>query len=59
MLREDSMKVYWDIYHGGRKGQGDYICSVESEEIATDICKNHPKYFPVMRIIKDKDSDED
>lgn len=52
------MKVYWDIYNGRKNGVGDYVCSVESEDVATDICKVHPRFFKVQRIIEDKKKDE-
>ena len=48
-------KVYYEIYDGRSSGIGNFICVTEDKEIADDICRNHPKYFKVMRIIPDKE----
>lgn len=48
-------KVYYEIYDGRSGGIGNLICAVDDVDIADDMCRNHPKYFKVIRIIPDKE----
>ena len=51
-------KKFFEIYNGRKWGTGDLVCAVESEDVADEMCKIHPRFFKVVRIIEDKKPNE-
>ena len=51
-------KKFYEIYNGRKWGVGDFVCAVEDEDVANELCKLHPKWFKLERIIEDKKKNE-